>query len=730
MMNTFRRILTLLFGSFFTMTGALAGITALENEKGWIIETAGSHYVIAVTDEAAVLNSWWGPKLAHTDYDLRPLHLPPFSDGAARQEYAAWGGMYYSEPSLKVRFADANRDLKLRYERSTVSTKELIIQLRDEHYPLEVRLHYRIVESEDLIERWAEVRNTGTEAIRLEDVGSALLHLPRRDRWRLRYLAGRYAAETQVHEIDLNQGKFQVESRRGASSHQFNPWFALSQPGSATEDQGEVWFGQLAWSGSWKIGAELNSIGQLQVYGGIHDFDFEWKLAGGETFTTPKFIGGFSKEGFGGASRRLARYQLDQVLPPRYAKEVRPVIFNSWYATELDVNVEQQIRLAEQAAKLGAELFVVDDGWFSGRTDDFGGLGDWSPDTNKFPNGLKPLIDRVQRAGMKFGLWIEPEMVNRKSKLFEKHPDWVFAFPHRKGSEQRNQLMLNFSKPEVVEHLFGVMDRLLTGNEIAFVKWDMNRHISEPGWTDGPPDQQKEIWVRHVRGVYQLVDRLRAKHPHVLWENCSGGGGRADLGMLERMDQTWVSDNTDPLDRLRIQFGYTHAFAAKTMVAWVTDNPDGINKRSTPLAFKFHVASTGTLGIGGNLLRWTDAEMEEAKFHVAQYKSVRELVQHGDLYRIGSPEKGACGFHFVNRDQKNSAAYFFQVATEFGEEPVFQLPGLKPTEKYNIALAATKPGEKDRPLATLTGDALAHRGLKLPLKGTFKSALLKIKLLE
>ena len=714
---------------FVVASGARGAVTSVEGEKGWVLETKESQYVIAVTPERTVINSWWGPRLAKGDHELRPVHLPPFSDGAARLEFAGWGGMYYAEPSLKVRFADGNRDLQLRFHGAQKRENELILNLRDEHYPFEVALHYRVVAEHDLIERWAEIRNKGTEAVHLEQVGSALWHLPRRENWRMRYLAGRYGAETQVHEVDLVQGKFQIESRRGASSHQFNPWFATYLKGSATEETGDVWFGQLAWSGSWKIGAEMSSLGQLQIYGGIHDFDFEWRLKAGESFITPKFIGGFSKEGLGGASRALARYQIEEVLPQRFAKEVRPVIFNSWYATELDVNAEQQIALARRAALIGAELFVVDDGWFSGRKDDFGGLGDWTPDTNKFPNGLKPLIDAVQGLGMKFGIWIEPEMVNRKSKLFEQHPDWIFAFPNRKGSEQRNQLMLNFSKPEVVEHLFGVMDDLLAKNEIAFVKWDMNRHISEPGWQDAGCNGEKEIWVRHVKGVYSLIDRLRAKHSDVLWENCSGGGGRADIGMLSRMDQTWVSDNTDPLDRLRIQFGYTHAFAAKTMVAWVTDNPEGFNQRSTPLSFRFHVASTGTLGIGGNLSKWSEGELQEAKFHVEQYKQFRDLVQHGDLYRLGSPE-AECGFHYVSADGDKAVAYLFQIASRFGEEPVFRLPGLEENARYKVTLQPTKVGDKPVEMGTLSGGALAKRGLKAPLKGAFRSAVLEIQAVD
>lgn len=706
-------------------------VAPLEGNKGWILETANSAYVIGQS-EGRVFNAWWGPKLDRKDYDLRPLYMPAFSDGPARLEYPGWGGMYYAEPTLKVQFADGNRDLQLKFAAAEISAGTLTIKLRDEHYRIEVALHYRALESYDLIERWAEIRNVGEDNITLEQIGSALWHLPKREHWRMRYLSGRWAAETNVREVDLNHGKWQIESRRGASSHQFNPWFALhtGQPGEAKEQRGQVWFGQLAWSGSWKIAVEQTSAGLLQVYGGIHEFDFEWKLEPNELFTTPIFIGGFSEEGFGGASRALANYQIEEVLPKRFSKETRPVIFNSWYATELNIDVAQQIRLAERAAEIGAELFVVDDGWFSGRNDDHGGLGDWTPDATKFPDGLKPLIEAVKAQAMKFGLWIEPEMVNRRSKLFEAHPDWVFAFPNRKGSEQRNQLMLNFAKPEVVEHLFGVIDRLLTENEIAFLKWDMNRHISEPGWSGAPCERDREIWVRHVQGVYSLIDRLRAKHPDVLWENCSGGGGRADIGMLARMDQTWASDNTDPLDRLRIQFGYTHAFAAKTMVAWVTDNPDMMNKRNTPMDFAFRVASPGTLGIGGNLAKWSDAEVAEAKFHVSQYKRFRDLVQHGELYRIGAPDDGVCGFHYVDREKRKSAAWLFVNATHFGEEPVFRIPGLKGDGKYKVVVEANGPAGNARELPNMTGEALSEYGIKLGLKGSMQSAVVSMEVIE
>jgi alpha-galactosidase len=563
----------------------------------------------------------------------------------------------------------------------------------------------------------------------LEQSLSAVWHAPHIQKWTLSYLAGRWGAETQVRTVDLDQGKFLLESRHGATSHQTNPWFAVAETGKADESRGEVWFGELAWSGSWKIAAEITDTGRLHVSGGIHDFDFNWRLKPGDEFSTPLFVAGFSAEGMGGASRRLHAYQLAEVLPKPQNKQLRPVIYNSWYATTFDINVEQQIKLARQARDLGVELFMMDDGWFGKRDSDRAGLGDWFPSKTKFPQGLKPLTDAVHDLGMTFGLWVEPEMVNPDSDLYRAHPDWVFHFPNRPRTEQRNQLILNFSKPEVQDHLFTVLDKLLTENGIDFIKWDMNRHIAEPGWSGMPPEQQKEIWVRHARGVYALIDRLREKHPNVLWESCSGGGGRADIGILRRMDQVWASDNTDPFDRLFIQEGYTHAYSPKTMVGWVTDNPDGINQRSPSLAYRFNSAMMGALGVGGNLLKFSDAEKKESAFWVSEYKQIRPLVQEGALYRLRSPrESGFSAVEYVSPDRSSAVVFAFLHSAQFGDRlPAVRLQGLKPQAQYKAS--ARQPGDKPsiQP-QTLTGAALMERGLTLNLKGDFASALIRVEL--
>src|SRR5262249_40526612 len=361
------------------------------------------------------------------------------------------------------------------------------------------------------------------------------------------------------------------------------------------------WFGVLAWSGNWKISAEVTDFASTRVSIGLNDWDFAWRLGPGETFTTPSSYAGYTSGGFGAASRWLHDCTRDTLLP--HGHSIHKVLYNSWEATHFDVDEESQGQLAELAAEMGVELFVLDDGWFHGRDNDTAALGDWWPDERKFPNGLQPLIARVNALGMDFGLWIEPEMVNPNSELYRAHPDWALYFPTRPRTEARNQLILNFARPDVQDYIIEQIDRLLAAHNIAFIKWDMNRNVSEPGWPDAPGDP-REVWVRYVQGLYRVWGTLQERHPQVIWQSCSGGGGRADFGILRLADQIWVSDQTEPTARLAIQEGFSQIFPANTMEAWVTD----MGADYLPLAFRFHVSMCGTLGVGGHLKHW-DAAM-------------------------------------------------------------------------------------------------------------------------
>jgi alpha-galactosidase len=389
----------------------------------------------------------------------------------------------------------------------------------------------------------------------------------------------------------------------------------------------------------------------VRVTGGYNPFDFDYVVEPGAALETPPFYAGYTAHGQGEASRILHRLQLEAILPTHPDTKPRPILYNSWEATEFDVNEASQIALAEKAANLGVERFVVDDGWFGARLSDHAGLGDWQVNSGKFPRGLKPLIDRVHALGMDFGLWVEPEMVNPDSNLYRTHPDWVMSFPGRRRTESRNQLVLNLARTDVKEFVFAFLDKLVTENDIAFLKWDYNRNWSEPGWQDAADREPKEIYVRYVENLYEILGRLRARHPKLEIESCSGGGGRTDLGILRFADEVWPSDNTDALDRLNLQYGFTHAYAPETMVAWVTDVPNGLTRRAIPLKFRFLVAMQGALGIGNNLNKWPPEQMEEGAALIRFYKTIRATVQHGNLYRLASPvTNDASQVEYVSND--------------------------------------------------------------------------------
>jgi alpha-galactosidase len=472
-----------------------------------------------------------------------------------------------------------------------------------------------------------------------------------------------------------------LDSRRLTTSHQANPWFAVDG-GTADEEQGEVWFGALAWSGNWKFTAEKTEFGAIRLSLGLNDWDFAWRLNPGETFRTPPAMCGYTANGFGEASRRWHDYIRDRVLPN--GRALRKVLYNSWEATLFDVGETSQAALAELAAGMGVELFVMDDGWFHGRNDDHAGLGDWWPDETKFPHGLKPLIDHVNALGMDFGLWVEPEMVNPDSELYRAHPDWVIHFPGRARTEARNQLILNFARTDVQDDILAKLDQLLTENNIRFIKWDMNRNVSEPGWDTAPGDP-RELWVRYVQGVYRVWGMLRERHPQVTWQSCSGGGGRADLGILRLADQVWISDNTEPAARLNIQEGYSQIFPACTMEAWVTDS----GPEYLPLEFRMHVSMCGALGIGGHLVQWDADRRAQAAYWIARYKEIRPIIQFGDLYRLRSPQQGTfSALEYVSKDRTEAVLFAFRTHRPAVHQLELQPPvyprGLNPEANYAI----------------------------------------------
>jgi alpha-galactosidase len=651
----------------------------------FLLTTPAGSYALR-RDGAGLRHVHWGAPLTLDQAATAPaaeVIVEPYFDpqwpGSA--ELAALGGSYFGPAALQVRFADGARALELAYADHDIDGDALAIRLVDSHYPLEVTLHYRAAPGADVIERWTTLRHTGDDGpITVLRADSAAWALPRRDGYRLSHVTGHWAAETQLERVPLVRGETTLTSRRGITSHHANPWVMLDA-GDADEDGGEVWSTVLAWSGSWRITVGRTPTDEVGLTGGYGHEGVSLRLAPGQELTTPVLAGLWTDGGFGATSRAWHGY-LHARLP--HPEEVRPVLYNSWEATVFDVNEENQLRLAAEAAAIGVELFVVDDGWFGQRLDDTAGLGDWVVNPDRFPSGLKPLIDDVHRLGMRFGLWVEPEMVNPASALYAEHPEWVLHQPNRRRTELRNQLVLNLARDDVAGWMHDTLDRLVRDNEIDFLKWDMNRPFTEAGWPDAGDADPDRLWISYVRNLYAVIDRLRADHPHLRIESCAGGGARIDPAILSRTDEVWTSDNTDAVDRLTIQYGFSQLYPAAVMAAWVTDSPNFLNGRRVPLDFRFRVAMAGVLGVGGNLPEWTPEERARAAEHITVYKRIRPIVQHGRQYRLRAPGgPPPTAVQYVATDGSAAVVFAYRVSPAFGHRSTpLRLRGLEPAARY------------------------------------------------
>ncbi|WP_033281757.1 alpha-galactosidase [Streptomyces sp. NRRL F-525] len=683
-----------------------------ENGRTWVLSGPTSSYAVHLTEDDELLHLHWGPAIALADAEelaARPLPVGSSFESPldGREEYPVEGGPRFARPALSVRTPE-RRGTEWTFERYDTESDELRLRFRDAG--LAITLHYRT--RGGVVERWTSLDNDGNEALELLRADSAVWTLPEREGWQLSQLHGRWAAESRLVRSGLTYGEKVIGSRRGHTGHQHLPWVALDT--DATEERGEVYGCALGWSGSWRIAVAQLPDARVQIGGGAgYDDSGLLLLAPGESFTTPVFAGLWSDAGFGGASRTWHAYQRTYVIPD--ADQDRPVLYNSWEATQFDISEDQQEVLAQRAAALGVELFVVDDGWFGKRTSDRAGLGDWTPNPDRFPAGLKPLADRVHALGMQFGIWVEPEMVNADSDLYRAHPDWVQYQEGRKRTEFRNQLVLNLAREDVQEYLWEQLDGLLSSAPIDYVKWDFNRCFTDAGWPGDPYPQR--LWVDHVRALYALFDRLRAAHPGVAFESCSGGGGRIDLGIMSRTDQVWTSDNTDPLDRLAIQHGFSQIHPARVMAAWVTDSPNTqLNDRVSSLRFRFVSAMSGVLGVGGDLSEWTEEELAEARRWVDLYKEIRPLVQHGDLHRLRPPRGGLSAVQYVRGDETVVLALL--QSQHYGEPlPTLRLRGLDPTASYECL----ETGEVHR------GAVLLHHGLRTGLRGDLDATVIRLR---
>lgn len=699
-------------------------IARTRSPDGWLVKTRSSTYQLVITAGGTVVPAFYGPG-EQAGYQKRNAEWTTRID-----EVPVRGGFPFKTPAVEVVFADGVRNLDLKYEHGEVVRVEgsptLKITLRDTHYPLEVVSYIRDLREFNVLEKWMVIRNLDKKnEVTVENAMSGSIVLPK-NQYTLTQLAGKPLNEFQLYESLLSPGLKVLENKTFKSS--FNPpWFAVRPYGSGGT-QGPVWFGSLHYSGNWRLEFDQQFDGPLQILGGVNFWDTRVRLHPGASYQTPKLAVGYTDQGLEGAQQDLTAYIRKTVLPEAHREDPRPVIFNGYYASALHINESQQIALARKAARIGVEMFVVDDGWFKGREDPNSGLGDWVVDSVKFPHGLTALIREVNRLGMQFGIWVEPENLDMNSDLFRAHPDWVLHDPTRPSTAKRR--MLNLAKPEVYDYLLASLTKLLRENDIAYLKWDQNNFLSAVGWPDAPKGEERAVLVDYIHNLYRLVDTLRKRFPNVWFESCSSGGGRVDLGMMSRMDLAWISDNTYALNRLFIQYGYLSAMPASTMLSFVVDKIGNIYRPATSLDFRFDVAMMGVLGISDNIMNWSKSDLALAARKIALYKQIRPLVQKGTLYRLVSPfETNREALQYVSSDSSSAVVMAYQMAkylpqsqlSSRGSE-VLRLRGLKPSARYRVSRAADT-GDSG---TVHEGGFLMQVGIGWPLNTEDSSVILRI----
>lgn len=666
----------------------------------WTLRTEHTSYTVRLSPQGpwAELDAWGPLGVEHGpcafDRSRRTHFITPAD--AAPAEYLPHGLRPFTGTDLIAARPGEERGVWWDFDGAEEEEGTLRLAFTDETLGLRTVLCYETVPGTDVILRWTE--HTGREELRLERFDSGAVNIPVTGAARLTYLTGQWSQEFQRTQLDLPRGTFTMGSLQGAPGHAYAPWLAV-QDGDAQATYGIA----LEWPGNWHITAEAEPGGSVRVRAGRVPHEGAVLLAPGDTLVTPRLACAFSPDGLDGLSRVWHRYE--RHLAGDRLHRPRKVLYNSWEATGFDVDAAGQLELAKAAADIGAELFVVDDGWFTGRGDDTGGLGDWYPDPAAFPQGFDRFVDEVRGLGLDFGLWVEPEAVSPGSRLHTEHPDWVYRIDGRPARLIRNQLLLDLGRTDVEDFVIRTLDRLLGTYDISYLKWDMNRPPTERGRPGAGPADRLDLDAEHVHGYLRVLDHLRTTHPHVTVEGCAGGGARVDHATLARTDVVWPSDNTAPLDRLSIQYGFLHAHAPHVMSSWVTDAPGVFDPRPRSLAFRFVNAMCGVLGIGADLRAWTPEQRTEAALWVARYKELREVIHHGEARLLGSPADATCGVQYDAGDRTVVAALGtgrLDVSPLVpGRPDRLRLRALEPTARYRDTATGT----------TYSGAHLLHYGL-------------------
>jgi len=700
------------------------------------LQSKDTSYVIHITEHGYPVHLYWGKKVRGRQLE-RLLELVPrasFSPSTAPgewaisldtlpHEYPGYGNSDFRSPAYQAMLANGTRITDLRYEGYEIvqgkpalkglpavytendnEADTLLLTLKDSVSGLKVVLSYSAFNDYDAITRSAKLVNDGKEPMTLLRALSMSLDFADDD-YEMLQLSGAWVRERHIHKRKLEPGMQSVESRRGSSSHMQNPFVALLSKG-ATEQSGDVYGVSLVYSGSFLAGAEVDQFHTARLFAGINPFDFSWLLEPGDEFQTPEAVLVHSDQGLGAMSRSYHELYRSRLVRGAFRDQPRPILINNWEATYFNFNADKIEAIAKAGEELGIELFVLDDGWFGKRDDDTTSLGDWFVDRSKLPNGLEDLVSRVKRLNMQFGLWFEPEMVSGESELYRKHPDWCLHVPNYRRTIARNQHVLDLSRPDVRAYIVQSVSDILSSAPITYVKWDMNRNMTEIGSALLPAERQKETAHRYMLGLYEVMEEITSRFPHILFESCSGGGGRFDPGILYYMPQTWTSDNTDAVSRLKIQYGTSIVYPVSAMGSHVSAVPNHQVGRTTSLETRGNVALSGNFGYELDLTKFTDEEKKTVKEQVALYKEIRHLIQFGDFYRLLSPFEGDdTAWMYVDKEKEEAFIVYVSVLQE-PNPPLgrFRLQGLDPQRDYELV------GED----AVYGGDELMYAGLPVP----------------
>ncbi|MCM8710737.1 alpha-galactosidase [Clostridium sp. SYSU_GA19001] len=726
------------------------GIIYNQSTRVFHLQAANTSYIMQVYDDGYLAHSYWGKKINKVN-EKNILSLRgrgSFSPNTSNvnkvltldtlpQEYPAYGNSDFRTPAYAVQLENGSTVTDLRYDSHRIfkgkpmlrglpatyvekddEAETLEIIMVDRLIGLKVILSYTAYKNFDVITRSVRFINRGESKLKILRALSMSVDF-NSSKYDFMHLYGAWAKERHIERRPLLNGTQSVESRRGSSSHQHNPFIALLSK-DATEDNGDVYGFSLVYSGSFLAQAEVDQYETTRVSIGINPFDFSWLLEKGEEFQTPEAVLVYSSKGIGEMSRTYHRLFRTRLCRGQFRDKTRPILVNNWEATYFDFNAEKIEAIAKVGKDLGIELFVLDDGWFGKRNNDNCSLGDWVEDRRKLPNGLKDLAERINKLGLQFGLWFEPEMVSPDSELYRQHPDWCLHVPNRPRTEARNQLILDLSREDVCEYIINSISNILKTVPINYVKWDMNRNMTEIGSECLPVERQRETAHRYMLGLYKVIDKITSDFPHILFESCSGGGGRFDAGMLYYMPQTWTSDDTDAVERLKIQYGTSIVYPVSTMGAHVSAVPNHQVGRVTPLKMRGDVAKSGNFGYELDLTKLSECEKEEIKVQIAEYKEIRELIQFGDMYRLLSPFEGnETAWMYVSEDKTEAfVAYFNVLAVPNGPIKKLTLKGLDEKKEYVIQ------GSKE----VYGGDELMYLGLTLPeTMGDYSSIIWRLK---